>query len=330
MKKWYTIDIVKGFLIFLVFIGHIIPGSTGNVLSRYLIYSFHMPLFMGISGFLLNTSVFDRNFSYLLKKYFYRILLPWSIAVVVYAMYMHRTSFSVSLILNSFLYPYYHLWFIVAYFTYIVITCIVWKILKDKPNKLLYIFIFSLVLGVMEKFDIISALSFNHNTEIISEFISQNLRFHNYPFFILGMYLRKYIADTKKQNQKISGFVILSFIISAVLTFFSFKGFGFNINEFLRDFNFFIYNGLLLFIVINLCILSDMRCRVLEFIGKNSLPIYLYHVIFYQIFESVFILFGIGHNLVKFISFIPLCMCVFIATKISFINKYIFGSSEKA
>jgi peptidoglycan/LPS O-acetylase OafA/YrhL len=46
------IDSLKGILVVLVFVGHFLPGLVTDNLVRYAIYSFHMPLFLGISGFL--------------------------------------------------------------------------------------------------------------------------------------------------------------------------------------------------------------------------------------------------------------------------------------
>jgi len=49
-----NIDFVKGLLIVFVVIGHILRGSLSDDLLRYIIYLFHMPLFIGLSGFLFN------------------------------------------------------------------------------------------------------------------------------------------------------------------------------------------------------------------------------------------------------------------------------------
>ena len=40
-----SIDAIKGILIFLVVIGHVLPGSLDENVIRYVIYSFHMPAF---------------------------------------------------------------------------------------------------------------------------------------------------------------------------------------------------------------------------------------------------------------------------------------------
>ena len=50
-RHWNTIDFIKGLLIILVFWGHLIVGEQRTTFLRYVIYSFHMPLFFVLSGF---------------------------------------------------------------------------------------------------------------------------------------------------------------------------------------------------------------------------------------------------------------------------------------
>lgn len=48
------IDVLKGILILLVVIGHILPGTLQENFARYFIYSFHMPVFFAVSGYLVS------------------------------------------------------------------------------------------------------------------------------------------------------------------------------------------------------------------------------------------------------------------------------------
>ena len=72
-----SIDFVKGILILLVFLGHLIIGKIEDNLVRYFIYSFHMPLFIGISGYLFNFNSLNNNPKVFIKKLFGRILIPY-------------------------------------------------------------------------------------------------------------------------------------------------------------------------------------------------------------------------------------------------------------
>lgn len=112
---WRGIDYVKGVLIILVFIGHIIPGSSWEIYPRYLIYSFHMPLFIGISGFLLNIGKLDIRILPLFKKYWKRMICPWLIAVTVFYVVLNvfnSNSFSFYSLVEAYFLPYFHFWYV--------------------------------------------------------------------------------------------------------------------------------------------------------------------------------------------------------------------------
>jgi fucose 4-O-acetylase-like acetyltransferase len=68
VKYYKTVDIAKGLGIFFVIWGHcMIPRS-------YIIYSFHMPLFFAISGFLYSSKSSVKDF---IKSKIKRILIPY-------------------------------------------------------------------------------------------------------------------------------------------------------------------------------------------------------------------------------------------------------------
>ena len=131
MKRNVTIDFIKGILILLVVIGHVIPGSMSETFPRYFIYSFHMPLFIGLSGFLFHVEkISNLNLVDWLKKYFIRIILPWLVAVNVYCILNQVHGFRAYI--SSYVFPYYHLWYGKAYIFYVLLT---WLILRGLKNK---------------------------------------------------------------------------------------------------------------------------------------------------------------------------------------------------
>ncbi len=88
-----TIDFIKGFLILLVILGHTTLGLTGmysfnemmNGITN-VIYSFHMPCFIAVSGFLYKEYGFDDTksiFWYIRHKAF-NILLPYVMISIIY------------------------------------------------------------------------------------------------------------------------------------------------------------------------------------------------------------------------------------------------------
>lgn len=69
-----SIDLLRGFAIFLVVWGHLIESSS--ILYRY-INNLHLPLFFIISGFLLGRSLSNHSRGIILKKKFYRLYIPF-------------------------------------------------------------------------------------------------------------------------------------------------------------------------------------------------------------------------------------------------------------
>lgn len=67
-KRLFYLDAMKGILIILVILGHSIQDTISDYQNNFLfrfIYSFHMPLFFAISGYLTFKNKYDKT---LLKK----------------------------------------------------------------------------------------------------------------------------------------------------------------------------------------------------------------------------------------------------------------------
>ncbi|HAU68989.1 MAG TPA: hypothetical protein DCW52_11410, partial [Gammaproteobacteria bacterium] len=61
MARNVAIDQLRGGLIALVIVGHIVLGSVHDNIIRYAIYAFHMPLFIVLTGYLINTPLLLRQ-----------------------------------------------------------------------------------------------------------------------------------------------------------------------------------------------------------------------------------------------------------------------------
>ena len=90
-KNFVHIDILKGIAIILVVIGHFYPQSfqldSWTTVNK-LIYSFHMPLFMVISGYLFANSNFIINtsksyFEFIQKKSVRLLFTYFSISLII-------------------------------------------------------------------------------------------------------------------------------------------------------------------------------------------------------------------------------------------------------
>lgn len=125
-ERSHTIDFVKGLLIVLVIVGHILPGALDESLARWIIYSFHMPLFMTVSGYLVKREKLKEiSWGKFILKYLRRIVIPWTIAVLFFYSIGCNGTYSLKMLLSAFVTPYYHLWFVVAYCAFMVLTKLV-------------------------------------------------------------------------------------------------------------------------------------------------------------------------------------------------------------
>lgn len=79
------IDLAKAFAIIFVLIGHTVSSDT---FIKKVVYAFHMPLFMVLSGSLIRVS--DRSFTTFLKDRALRLLVPYFIWAMIYSPFSLR------------------------------------------------------------------------------------------------------------------------------------------------------------------------------------------------------------------------------------------------
>lgn len=141
-KRLVYLDALKGILIVLVILGHVIQSSISdyqhNVLFR-LIYSFHMPLFFLISGYLTYKGRYDEN---LVFKRFVQCIIPfisWAFLLPV----LENGILDLSRSANTLLYPDNGLWFLYNLFVYCVMVSLSerWASVKLKQEYVLLIFV---------------------------------------------------------------------------------------------------------------------------------------------------------------------------------------------
>jgi fucose 4-O-acetylase-like acetyltransferase len=130
------LDIAKGLAIILVVIGHVIQGSSekfDDLLWFRVIYSFHMPLFVFLSGAVTaitfrSDSIQDGIGSSLeraktkISKAVVRLLLPFLAWCVINQLIYHHSDSVISALILAFRRPDTALWFLLAIFYCIVLT----------------------------------------------------------------------------------------------------------------------------------------------------------------------------------------------------------------
>jgi fucose 4-O-acetylase-like acetyltransferase len=143
------LDIAKGLAIILVVIGHVIQGSSekfDDLLWFRVIYSFHMPLFVFLSGAVAAIafradSIQDGIGSSLgraktkISKAAVRLLLPFLAWCVINQLIYHHSDSVISALILAFRRPDTALWFLLAIFYCIVLTSL-FEILFSALNLL--------------------------------------------------------------------------------------------------------------------------------------------------------------------------------------------------
>lgn len=264
MSRDNRLDSIKGFLIILVILGHLIGvcgTGTINGSVRTFIYTFHMPLFIFISGYL--TKIKDDK-----KKFWKEILnlgIPLIIFQVAFAIFLF--AFHIPIEMNMLWIPYWTLWYLLS--------LIFWRLmLQFSPKSLLNKPI--IYLAIAFAVSIICGLIPNGIGRILS--IQRTLNF--FPFFLYGYYLRQGKVPSKIWNNYISyGFLFIIVVLIALRLYpqnceLLLKGadhYGFShipskICIFIASF----VTSISFFNIIN-------ERKVLSVIGKDSLLYYLYH-----------------------------------------------------
>ena len=194
MSRNSKLDSVKTVLIFLVILGHAIQSREGaNVLVKTFVYSFHMPLFIMISGYFCNVSCS--------KSDMLRRCLEIFATFLVFQLI--RLFLSRDFTMDTCLIPRYTLWYLL---------CLVfWRMFYYYTSK---------------KFSIGGILVISVAISLLSGFISTNLfsfqRACSFlPFFVLGGWLRlkNGFDAVDKREINICLFLIVPIVIYALLKF---------------------------------------------------------------------------------------------------------------
>lgn len=170
-ERLIAVDNMKAVLIGCVVLGHLcevldFPGSSFLYL---LIYSFHMPAFIFLSGFCSSAEVrYDR----IVKNYLY----PYVVFQVLYVLFDRIILQKDSDL--QFVRPYWLLWYLMA--------LMIWNILipfveTDSPKKKICIFAGSVLLAL--------AVGYDDN---VGYYLSLSRIIVFFPFFLAGFYCRKH------------------------------------------------------------------------------------------------------------------------------------------
>lgn len=219
-----NIDYIKAFAIVLVVLGHAIQFGSGIYVKEhmfennyiiYFIYSFHMPIFMLVSGFLFSISISKYKTKEIIIKKSQSLIIPiifWSLLTTFFDCLIGDKD----RLLNPFRFGVAwffefigQFWFLWAVFICSMVVLLINKVFKDNIFAYLFVFIITFITPDVLLFSLVKFM---------------------YPFFVIGYMANKYKL-IEKCNVKIKtiGFIVSTVLFVVMLAFI--KG------------NYFIYNS---------------------------------------------------------------------------------------
>lgn len=272
-KRDQSFDFIKGLLIMLVVLGHAIQFYTNeNGWSTHplflLIYTFHMPLFIFISGFFSESVKKKALFDVLVEK-FRRLIVPLLIySLVIFLMYMSSSEIEKGSVQNSIYVCFKTYWYLINVFLLtIVYRCICEK---DKKVKIILLFAYAMMIAMYDYMPVF----------ILKD--CQVLRM--IPVFFLGILFKRY-KDVVERTVKTHKVIIILFALCAVFIVRFFYGY----NLIMYPVTIRIIDGIacsfLAFALMRLAFAFAKPAFLKNFfalVGRNSLVIYLFHVILFK------------------------------------------------
>ena len=242
-ERVHFFDNVKAFLVILVVFGHLLEYfvHVDNFFkwSYILIYSFHMPLFIFVSGFLSKSSDLKKTapnvlFQFIVFNILYAIFT--GIIFLINPSFMEDSLNRVDLngpfnILLTILTPYWIMWYMLSLFF--------WKVMLILFRKSPFLLILSIVIGILFGF-----------VDVYGRILSMQRTFALFPFFMAGYFVdySKIENFTRKPLNKI---LSTAASIALALSIFLFYIDDIDINIFyhsdsFRALGFYGFNGIIL------------------------------------------------------------------------------------
>lgn len=275
-------DSIKGFLIILVVFGHMLEpyfASSVNVVLYVIIYSFHMPLFILLSGYFFNPIQEDTKFWRSTLKLSESLIVFWIIGLFVYP--IPEDSLNISMLLT----PRWSLWYILSLLFWRLSSYYLAKrgINITSSRSIIISFLISIAAGLIP---ISLALSFQRTLVF-------------FPFFLIGMRLKSSSFSLKQIRIWIFAVPVLAAVLYLIVkyqggilynvcyTFFGNRPYSTYLDAISRGL------GLALGLILSLFIFKTFpRVPILDIIGTLTLPIYLLHIYGLKIFNLL-----IDHNI---------------------------------
>lgn len=285
MDRDIKLSNIKGLLIFLVVLGHLIAPFFKYYKILYLfIYSFHMPLFIMISGYFAKRVTIKKVVNLLLLLIIYHPL---------YRGYLILLNPEKTFKLRPKV-PYYHLWYLLALIFYYLLAIGIKKLRLKNWHKIVLVLSFFAVGFTARLFaGPFEAFMKNYDRRFISDTFAYLRTLTFLPFFFLGFFLSE--EGMHKVCHSLKGKKLIPLLsVIGVLLYLKFhntmneadilKG-----NHGIEELDISLIPGLIhilfayaiaaLMCYILLNVVSDRKCCLTK-IGDRTLPVYLLHAFF--------------------------------------------------
>ena len=330
-KRLSFVDVLRGMAIFFIVLGHSLIYSSHCSLIFKFLYSFHVPLFFLISGYVFKLKD-DENFFSFVKRKFKRIMVPYFVWALLFLIPYYifgakvnnqlntNSSFNImnSLFgivygngINSGLKQNSPLWFLPALFSMEVFYFYIIKFLKNKKYYINFSFLVITALCGLFSYKFINFLLPWGGKTVLELGI----------FFLLGYLLNKYKIVSKIVSDKSMYFLFL------ILMFIFGMLFVFNSNVDCMNYNYGNY-GLFLLTSISLSFFFLLiskklnKNKLLEYLGNNTIPILIFHKLIVVLFQSKF---GFFTNLMINSNGLIELILAFLVTNIAIIFSLVCG-----
>ena len=206
------IDMLRGMGALLVLLGHLVSGTSQ---LKFYIYSFHMPMFFFISGYLFK---YKKNIKYLVKDKIKKLIVPYFIFSIISLVItvLLGTRYSIKEIVYGLLFikgaiPWNSsLWFFIILFYDIIVTNIIFMFVKERKKLLFVIFVLNITLClVLKRYNIVLPFGVS-------------VMFFSLIFYWLGYIFNNYIPKIKNSIFNIfkNKFMIFPILILFVISFY--------------------------------------------------------------------------------------------------------------
>ena len=270
-KRIMYLDALKGLCMFIVIDGHIMTGNgfeTYDSLSQLMLYSFGLPVFFFISGFLAyKKSLTVKEFWDNLSKKFIYLMIPTLVFVFATNLLKHQNP------LELFTYGFRGYWFPMVLMECFLIYYLCVLLIKNDKLRLVVLLILS-VGGFM-----LTSVSKNLGPAIFDVHRLSKL----FQFFAVGLLAKKYREkyELLMQNEVVKAASLLTFFITLFLMTYEMNP---HLHQFLRD-EVLRYAGAIAVISLFACneslfMKENKFVSFLNYVGRNSFSIFFLHYFF--------------------------------------------------